>query len=209
MTVAGRSVAYDTTARTLVMAGHRREFGPEPSNRQVLEGYVDLVTECRGRPLTGLAQVRDEDVDALATALDLDADRLIEEIEAVLALSPAQAVTLVDRLRRRRVLLAGAVVAAGLVVGGVAIATNVGGDAPTTREPSTTTVAGTSASTTDPPTGQAPSAPETTIGEPPPVELIPPETVDAGGTASTIVEGDATLLEPQPTIVSSGTQPGP
>ena len=123
-----RQVRYDAERGAMVMADHERVFGTEASNREVLEVYVDLVEECRGHRVVRLAEVRDDDVDALAEALDLDADRLIAEIEAVLAMPPAHARSLLDRLRARRLQLAGAVVVAGVVVGGF-VAVGSRGDA--------------------------------------------------------------------------------
>lgn len=132
-----RQVRYDAERGALVMGDRTRVLGPDASNRRVLEVYVDLVEECRGRRVGRLAEVRDDDVDALAGALDLDADRLVAEIEAVLALSPAHARTLLDRLRERRLQLAGAVVVAGVVVGGF-VAAGTRGDAADEPAPTAT-----------------------------------------------------------------------
>ena len=51
-----------------------------------------------------LLEVRQGDVDALAEALDLDADDLATEVEAVLGATRAQAATLVARLRETRLI---------------------------------------------------------------------------------------------------------
>lgn len=206
-----RCVRYDAEAGALLMAGRRRPLGAEASNERVLREYVDLVAECRGRPLGRLSQVRDEDVDALALALDLDADRLIAEIEAVLAQTPDEARVLVDRLRTRRLQLAGAVVAAGVVVGGLVVARSPGGGAAPTTTP-TTVVAPSGA---DGSSGGGPTVPgvvETVPG----VDLIPAVTVvneeldgdldDDREPSATVVVGEVTLLEQAPT---SEAEPGP
>lgn len=174
MTNDDRSVRYEPASGSLVLADRHRDLGPDAPNRDVLENYVDLVAECRGRPLGGLADVRDEDVDALAMALDVDASSLAAEIELVLELDPAQATSLSERLRTRRLALAGVLVAAGVVVGALV----VGGPS------------------SDPPTTEVPVAPleaPVTSTSAAPTTTLPP--VDA--TPSTSTDGDVTLIAPQ------------
>lgn len=204
-----RCVRYDADAGALLMAGRRRPLGADASNERVLREYVDLVGECRGRPLGALAQVRDEDVDALALALDLDAEHLIAEIEAVLAQTPAEARALADRLRARRLQIAGAVVAAGVVVGGLVVARSPGGDTAPAAPPSAVVTASTVApgstpgpsSTVDPGTGESV----------PGVDLIPAVTVinEELEPPATVVVDDVTLLEEPPTTEVAPPPDGP
>lgn len=177
-----RAVVLDLRDGALVMAGRRRELGPDPTNSVVLENYVTLVGECRGRRLDDRTKVREEDLDALSVALDLDVDRLVEEIEAVLVLSSAEAAVLVERLRTRRRLLAAAAVAAGLVVGGLTVAALA-------SSPSKEPAGGPAPSTSAVVASTAGTEPEVTVG------LIPAVSIEAP--TATIIEGDATLIAPQ------------
>lgn len=140
---------------------------PGSSNAAVLKAYVELTARARGDRVAHVVDVRQADVDALAAALDLDADDLAGQVQLVLGTSRLEAARLVSRLRQTRVIgglskaAAGAVVAGALAAGCASGAT----DATTTTEPAVTTEATTTEATT-------------TTTEPSPVVLIPPATED-------------------------------
>lgn len=192
-----RQVRYDAGRGAFVMAGRERVIADDASNHRVLEVYVDLVEECRGHRIGRLAEVRDDDVDALAEVLDLDAEQLVAEIEAVLALSSTQARTLLDRLRERRLQLAGAVLVAGVVVGGLVVAGTPGDASGAADDPAaeeTTTADGV---TLIPPLvieapdrGQDVPAPDEEYSAGDGVTLIPPLVVENPDPDQTDPEGD-------------------
>lgn len=126
---AGRAVVYDEEHGRLVMGDRSRTIPAQADNRTVLERYVDLVGESRGRPMSDALHLRSEDVDALSRSLDLDAARLVEEIEALLGATPAEAEGLLARLRKHRLTIGIAVVSAmGVAGGGVLAASVIGTD---------------------------------------------------------------------------------
>lgn len=126
----GRAVVFDETTSRLVMGERSRQLPVEPTNRTVLERYVDLVGESRGRRMIDTLHLREEDLDALSRALDLDGARLVAEIEAVLGATPDEARGLLARLREHRLTVGVAVAAATAVVAGGALAMSVGGSDP-------------------------------------------------------------------------------
>ena len=97
-------LAFDPEAGRLTIGDHALVVGPKADNRSVLDGYVALAARARGDGVAHLIEVRQGDVDALAGALDLDADDLATEIEAVLGATRAQAAALVGRLRETRLI---------------------------------------------------------------------------------------------------------
>lgn len=127
----GRAVVFDEPTGRLVMGDRSRQLPEDPSNRTVLERYVDLVGESRGRQMIDALHLREEDVDALSRALDLDGARLVAEIEAVLGASPDEAQSLLTRLRKHRLTVGVAAVAVSAVVAGGAFVASVGGSDPT------------------------------------------------------------------------------
>ena len=131
-----RAVVFDEDAGRLVMGPRSRAVPAEASNRTVLERYVDLVGESRGRRMIDTLHLRDEDVDALTRALDLDAAHLVAEIEAVLGATPDEARGLLARLLAHRLTVGVAAAAVAAVVVGGSLAASVGGsDAPPTPTP--------------------------------------------------------------------------
>ncbi|MCB0963902.1 MAG: hypothetical protein KDA98_11480 [Acidimicrobiales bacterium] len=97
-------LAFDPGAGRLTIGDQALVVGPDADNRSVLDGYVALAARARGDAVAHLLEVRQGDVDALAEALDLDADDLATEVEAVLGATRAQAATLVARLRETRLI---------------------------------------------------------------------------------------------------------
>lgn len=125
-----RAVVYDESGNRLVMGHRSRHLPAEPTNRTVLERYVDLVGESRGGRMIDTLHLRDEDIDALSQALDLDAAQLVAEIEAVLGATPDEARGLLARLREHRLTVGVAVVAVTALVAGGAVAASVSGSDP-------------------------------------------------------------------------------
>lgn len=92
----------DAASRCLRIAEHRVVLAPGASNSDVLIAYVELVAAARTQPVPNLVDVRHEDIEALAAALDLDATDLAHGIESVLGASRAQADELIARLKGTR-----------------------------------------------------------------------------------------------------------
>lgn len=97
-------LSFDPVDGRLVIGEHALVVGPDADNRSVLDGYVALAARSRGDAVAHLVEVRHDDVEALAAALDLEADDLASEIEAVLGATRAQAAALVGRLRETRLI---------------------------------------------------------------------------------------------------------
>ena len=89
----------------------------ELHNDAILHAYVELVRDQRGvlpgRPF----KIRDEDLDVLATSLDLDDDELVQRLVKIIGLSPTDAGDLRGQIVRRRL----AMPAAGLLMSGVGL----------------------------------------------------------------------------------------
>ena len=96
------ALAFDPATRRLALGGHEREVPAATGNRGVLVAYVELMARCRGDKVANLGPVRDEDVAALAEALDLGADDLEEEVRAILGTARADALRLVLPMKRSR-----------------------------------------------------------------------------------------------------------
>lgn len=195
-----QGLVFDPSSRWLSIGRFVQEIEPSGGNRAVLNAYVELTARCRHDRIANVVHVRDSDVRALAEALDLKADDLAAEIEAVLAMSRAEALRTIGRMRESRLIgglakaATGAVVAGSLVAGGVA-ATGVVADEPTPtasdvvprpaapREPAPTSVADAlrGASTTAPTAPAAPTVDGPVTETPEGVGLIPPVSVDADG----------------------------
>lgn len=122
----GRAVVFDEPTGRLLMGDRSRQLPEHPNNRTVLERYVDLVGESRGQRMIDTLHLREEDVDALSRALDLDGAQLVAEIEAVLGATPDEAQSLLARLRTHRLAIGVAVVAVGAVVAGGALTASMG-----------------------------------------------------------------------------------
>lgn len=194
-----QGLVFDADSRWLSIGRFVQEIDPAGGNRAVLNAYVELTARCRHDRIANVVHVRDSDIRALADALDLKADDLAAEIESVLALSRAEALKTISRMRESRLIggiakaATGAVVAGTLVAGGVAATRALTSDpAPAAssavpppaapREPAPTSVADALRSA---PLAAEPSAPvvdgpltETPDG----VGLIPPISIDADGT---------------------------
>ncbi|CAN5632347.1 hypothetical protein BH10ACT1_BH10ACT1_34590 [soil metagenome] len=114
-------LAFDPVARRLSLGGESRLMARGAGNRAVLEAYVHLVALSRGVRPSLRPEVRQEDLDALATALDLDDVALEPLLVAVLGGSTPDARRLMVRLRTRRLALVGAaaVVVTAVAVGGL------------------------------------------------------------------------------------------
>lgn len=177
-----------------------------PANRAVLEAYVDLAARCRGDRVADLVNIRQDDIDALALALDLSAEDLAQQVQDVLGATGAEAVRFVTRLWESRLVgnvtkaAAGIVVAGSLMAGAGAVAAAARAETgtpvkattavTTTVEPGTVAAAGDPATTTttdmtaaggwQDDTEPIIDGPLTTT--PDGVGLIPPITEEADGT---------------------------
>jgi len=107
---------FDPTRGRLRLGRFSVLVPPDAGNAAVLAAYVELAARARGDRIAHLVDVRHDDVEALARALDLDAADLAAQIELVLGASRAEAVRLIARLRESR------------VIGGIAKAATVAGD---------------------------------------------------------------------------------
>ena len=96
----GLVLAHDRSSLTL--GSHTVALWPHAGNREVLNAYVELTARNRGDRVGNVVQVRHEDVEALADALDLDAADLGEEIERILGATRAEAQQTVLRLKESR-----------------------------------------------------------------------------------------------------------
>ena len=133
-------LAFDPGTGRLALGSESVVVPPEAGNRVVLFAYVDLTAKRRGRSVAEVTEVRQADVDALAAALDLDADDLGLQIEQVLGATRAEALRLVSRLRESRLIggitkaATGAAVA-GAIFAGAGAVTSGAGAAPATPAP--------------------------------------------------------------------------
>ncbi|HWJ63799.1 MAG TPA: hypothetical protein VNS19_17625 [Acidimicrobiales bacterium] len=139
-------LAFDPDAGRLALGTESVVVPPGASNRVVLLAYVDLTAKRRGRSVAELVEVRQDDVAALAAALDLDAADLAGQIEDVLGATRAEAVRLVSRLRESRLIggitkaATGAAVAGALLAGAGAVTAGARpGPAPATPAAAVTT----------------------------------------------------------------------
>ncbi|MCB1038553.1 MAG: hypothetical protein KDA94_03320 [Acidimicrobiales bacterium] len=196
-------LTFDPESRWLSIGRFVQEVDPSGGNRAVLNAYVELTARCRHDRIANVVHVRDADVRALAQALDLKADDLASEIEAVLGESRAEALRTIARMRESRLIgglakaATGAVVAGAVVAGGVAVSQVASSPSepatpvvPTSiREPAATSVADALRGPVATPTSAsvAPAADQPTVDgplteTPDGVGLIPPVNVEADGT---------------------------
>jgi hypothetical protein len=192
-------LTFDPESRWLSLGRFVQEVDAAGGNRAVLNAYVELTARSRHDRIANVVRVRDADVRALAAALDLDADDLASEIEAVLGASRAEAIKTVTRMRESRLIgglakaATGAVVAGSIVAGGVAVVQAASEPSPTPMPiPAPTSAPSPSMAPT------ATSVPDALRGAPAPasaptvdgpltedeggVGLIPPLTEEADGT---------------------------
>lgn len=209
-----QGLVFDPSSRWLSIGRFVQEIEPAGGNRAVLNAYVELTARCRHDRIANVVHVRDSDVQALAAALDLKADDLAAEIESVLAMSRAEALRTIGRMRESRLIgglakaATGAVVAGTLVAGGVAATRAVSEDlAPAAgdviprpaapREPAPTSVADAlrgapPAPTVDGPlveTGEGVGLIPAVTADADGTVLIPPATLEASEAAPAVVEG--------------------
>ena len=170
---------YDPAEGLLELGALSVVLTPGSGNPAVLDAYVDLAGRCRGDRLSALVDVRQADVDALANALDLDAEDLTVQIEAALGASREEAIRLVTRLKEYRLIggiaaaATGGAVAVALVVGASGAA---GGTTPPVRPVAQVAAPAATAST---------AAASTTIRPAPPIQ----ETPDGAGLIDPLTEG--------------------
>lgn len=168
-------LAYDPVTGVLALGDHTRLLPEGATNREVLVAYVELTARCRGDRVANVVEVRHADVEALARALDLDADGLGTEIEQVLGATRADAQKVVARLRESRVIggitkaATGAAVAGLLITGCGTGSGRAASTVPTRRPPAVTT-------TTTMPSQEPVTVDEQGVG------LIPAATTEADGT---------------------------
>jgi len=210
---------FDPTTRKLTLGKLDATLSQGAGNVEVLDAYVDLVAQRRGRRPVAKVEVRTTDIDVLAGLLDLDAPDIDRLIEQILGTSHEEATGLLARLKTRRTALVLAA-AAGVVVAG-SLASGLGGssDGPATTQ--TTRSAGVRPTATAPgippggaigpnagpvepgaqdpaPAGTAPSG----VERPPVTEtpggvgLIPPAQVDGPTPTVTETPGGVGLVPP-------------
>jgi hypothetical protein len=130
-------LSFDAESRWLSLGRFVQEVPADGGNRAVLNAYVELTARSRHDRIANVVRVRDADVRALADALDLDADDLAAEIEAVLGASRAEAIKTINRMRESRLIgglakaATGAVVAGSLVAGAGGVAVTQAASEPT------------------------------------------------------------------------------
>ena len=96
----GLALAPDRS--TLALGRHVVVLEPGADNGEVLKAYVELTARNRGDRVANVVQVRREDVEALAQALDLDAKDLGTQVERILGTTRAEAQQVVARLKESR-----------------------------------------------------------------------------------------------------------
>lgn len=96
----GLALAPDRS--TLSLGRHVVVIEPGADNGAILKAYVELTARNRGDRVANVVQVRHEDVEALAQALDLDAHDLGAQIERILGTTRAEAQQVVARLKESR-----------------------------------------------------------------------------------------------------------
>jgi hypothetical protein len=99
---AAPGLVLDAEHARLRMGVHSVVLPPGVDNGTVLIAYLELVSLTRHEPVANLVEVRHEDVEALAAALDLDAHDLEAGIQRVLGATHAQAQAIATRLRSAR-----------------------------------------------------------------------------------------------------------
>ena len=97
-----RGLSFDPEVGRLQLGPYSRDLGATFDNRAVLVAYVELTARSRMDRVANVVEVRHDDVEALARALDLDADDLGHEIERVLGATRAEALQTVLRLKESR-----------------------------------------------------------------------------------------------------------
>jgi len=118
------TVEFDRTARSL-RVGMAVVSVSDVHNEAVLSTYVELVRQQRGLPDGAAFDIRHEDVDALASTLDLDDDELEQRLVTIVGMPADVAAGMRERLlTRRRMSLP-----AGLVVGSLGLVPGHGGAA--------------------------------------------------------------------------------
>ena len=95
-------LVHDPATGRLSLGGHDALPDPAGANRAVLVAFVELAARCRGDRVANLIQVRHEDAQALADALDLDAADLEAQIAEVLNQTRVQAQEVAARLKAAR-----------------------------------------------------------------------------------------------------------
>ena len=167
-------LAFDPVGRRLSLGPAVQVVPAAGGNAAVLEAFVALVGASRGVPPTDLVEVREDDLDALCEALDLDSSDLRAQLQAQLGLSRVGSRQLITRLRQRRVLRGVAASAAGFaVLGGLAVGAAASPSAPSRPAAVARDVA---------PDPQEPVVDGPLTETPDGVGLIPPLTVEADGT---------------------------
>ena len=97
-------LSYDPAQGRLCLGDASVTLTPGVGNKPVLCAYVELAAHARGGPVTEVVAVRQDDLTALASALDLDAADLAAQVADVLGANRADAAATVERLRTARVI---------------------------------------------------------------------------------------------------------
>jgi hypothetical protein len=157
---------FDAERGRLRLGRHAVELADDADNRAVLVAYVELTARSRHDRIANVVEVRQADVEALALALDVEAEDLAAQVERILGASRADAQRVVARLRESRLVSGiGRAAAAAAVAGALATACASGPTGP--QEP------GGRASVTE---QVRPTT--TTTTDPVDVSLIPPISID-------------------------------
>lgn len=107
----GDGLVFDAEAGRLSLGDGTISLAARGGNRVVLESYLDLVGSRRGHRPGSPAELREDDLDALTRALDLDAADLLVAIEAVLGASTDQAIGMLSHLQAHRILAGAGLIA--------------------------------------------------------------------------------------------------
>jgi hypothetical protein len=108
-------VVYDSSSGLLTVGQRSRPVGDLIDNESVLRAYLDLVAQQRPVPPGTRVDLRDDDLDALATLLDLDDVDLEAQMVRLLGVSAGEAHLLRRRLRARGLRSAAAALGLGVL----------------------------------------------------------------------------------------------
>src|SRR3954464_12844599 len=186
------SVSYDTSTGIMRMGDQAVALpGNMLDNDTVLAAYIGMVRRQRGLRPDQDVKVRQEDLEALGEALDLDDEELEERLVRVIGMSRAQAAAVRAQLLRRRLAVPMVGMLAGLsllginrifttateqvktVAGGAITRGNPFADSPTTTA-TTATQWATISRARPPPTRGPPRPPPLPPPAPPPPPPLPP-----------------------------------
>jgi transcriptional regulator with XRE-family HTH domain len=189
-------VELDAAARSMKVGDSIAALPEGATNGEILELFVALVRTERRAPDARELRLRQEDLDVLADALDLDDRDLEAQLVEIIGLTRAQASSVRSQLLRRRLVMpvAGALLGLG-VVGGVQFLRS-------NKNPEVTTVAAVPATSV-----LANRAPSTTIAQAGPISVALGPTI---GTSETLAPAasapDGTTAPTTPTSAAPAVE---